>query len=82
MERDIEAAILAAVAARGHGRSVCPSEVARALSADWRTLMPQLRAAAARLVAAGRLRVTQRGEAVDALAARGPIRLAAAPGPT
>lgn len=78
MARDIEAAILDAVAARGAGRSICPSEVARALDEDWRALMPQVRAAAARLSAAGRLRVTQRGAAVDALTARGPIRLAAA----
>jgi hypothetical protein len=73
---EVEAAILAAVAARGAGRSICPSEVARALAPqDWRPLMPAVRDAAARLAAAGRIAVTQGGRAVDAGAARGPIRL-------
>ncbi len=73
----IEAEILARTAARGPDRSICPSEVARALAADWRPLMPAVRHAAARLVRAGRLRATQRGRAVDPETARGPIRLAA-----
>jgi hypothetical protein len=73
----VAAAILAAVAARGPGKSVCPSEVARMLAADWRPLMPAVRAAAARLAAAGLVRVTQKGPTVDPLTARGPIRLAA-----
>jgi hypothetical protein len=56
--------------------SVCPSEVARAVAPDdWRPLMPRVRAAAARLAAAGRIRVTQGAREVDAIAARGPIRL-------
>jgi hypothetical protein len=79
VEREwIVMAILAATAARGPGRSVCPSEIARALDpAGWRALMPAVRAAAAALAAEGAIRVTQRGVAVDAATARGPIRLAA-----
>ena len=77
IETAIEAEILRAVAARGPGKSICPSEVARALAADWRKLMPAVRAAAARLAARGALRVTQKGADVDPLAARGPIRLSA-----
>jgi hypothetical protein len=77
IEDPLAAAILAAVAARGPGKSVCPSEIARALAPDWRSLMPAVRATAARLAAAGLLRVTQKGATVDALTARGPIRLAA-----
>ena len=73
----VAAAILTAVAARAAGKSICPSEVARLLAEDWRPLMPAVRAAAARLAAAGVLRVTQKGAAVDAMTARGPIRLAA-----
>lgn len=72
----VAAAILALVAARGAGRSACPSEVARALSPDWRALMPLVRAEAARLGAEGRIRVTQRGRTVDPAGARGPVRLA------
>ncbi len=56
---------------RGAGRTFCPSEAARALSADWRPLMPRVRAVAADLP----LAATQKGVPVDVLAARGPIRL-------
>ncbi|MFN3616298.1 MAG: DUF3253 domain-containing protein [Rubrimonas sp.] len=84
MERErIEAAILALTAARGSRRSICPSEAARALAqgGDWRALMPAVREAAAGLAARGALRVTQKGVAVDARTARGPIRLAAPDAP-
>lgn len=71
----IEAEIRAQVAARGRGRTICPSEVARALSADWRPLMAAVREGAAELAERGEIRVTQRGQPVDARLARGPIRL-------
>lgn len=74
----IERRILELVAQRGSDRSICPSEVARALASDelaWRALMPEIRAAAARLAELGRIRVTQRGRPVCARTARGPIRL-------
>lgn len=77
-EAEVEAAILELAQARGPERSVCPSEVARALAPDqaaWRALMPAVRAAAGRLRAKGLIRVTQRGQAVEAENARGPIRL-------
>ncbi|PWR04417.1 DUF3253 domain-containing protein [Meridianimarinicoccus roseus] len=61
---------------RGAGASFCPSEAARALSQDWRPLMPRVRAVAAGLARAGQLVATQKGVPVDPLAARGPIRLA------
>jgi hypothetical protein len=56
---------------RGAGRTFCPSEAARALSEDWRPLMPEVRRVAAELP----LRATQKGAPVDPVAARGPIRL-------
>ena len=74
----IAAEILARVAARGPGRSICPSEVARALSPDWRSLMEAVRDEARRLAAEGRIEITQRGARVDPASARGPIRLALA----
>jgi len=80
-DADIEAAVMAAVRARGPGRTVCPSEPARALAEDWRPLLPQVRAVAARLVGQGALVATQKGAPVDPLAARGPIRLGLPPGP-
>jgi hypothetical protein len=58
--------------ARQRGRaSFCPSEAARALAADWRPLMADVRRVAAGLP----LSATQRGRPVDAATARGPIRL-------
>jgi hypothetical protein len=58
--------------------TACPSEVARALNPeDWRPLMPKVREVAARLQQQGLLEVTQKGQVVDAVAARGPIRLKA-----
>lgn len=73
---EIEAAILDMLARRAPGKTICPSEAARALARDWRQLMPAVRAAAARLATDGRLRVLQQGRPVDPLAAKGPIRLA------
>ena len=72
---EISDALLAHAAALGAGKTFCPSEVARALSPDWRPLMPDIRAAAAGLAASGTLRVTQKGAEVDALQVRGPIRI-------
>ncbi|NNE50976.1 MAG: DUF3253 domain-containing protein [Sulfitobacter sp.] len=71
----LEAEILRQVTARGRGKTICPSDVARALGDDWRDLMPEVRAVAAELAARGALRITQGGQSVDALTARGPIRL-------
>jgi hypothetical protein len=68
-------AILDLARRRGPGRTLCPSEVARALAADWRPLMPEVRRVAAGLVAAGRLRASQRGRPADPLRTKGPIRL-------
>lgn len=78
----IEDAIRVLAAERGPDRTLCPSEVARALAGDeaFRPLMPAVRAAAARLADAGLIAVTQRGEPVDALTAPGPIRLGLAGG--
>ncbi|MDP3874104.1 MAG: DUF3253 domain-containing protein [Methyloversatilis sp.] len=57
--------LLAQVAVRGAGRSICPSEVARALAADWRALMPQVREVARRLARDGLVVITQAGEKRD-----------------
>lgn len=79
----IEQAILALLGERMPGKTICPSEVARALAgnnndngeAQWRALMPAVREAAERLATAGKLQVTQRGKPVSATQARGPVRL-------
>jgi hypothetical protein len=71
-------AILQAVAARGADKTICSSEVARAASPGgdtWHELMPGVRAEAHRLQADGLIDVMQKGEPVDPLSAKGPIRL-------
>lgn len=71
----IEGRILDLLRQRGSDKTVCPSEVARALAEDWRPLMPQIRDVARRLQHQGRIRITQRGEVVDPAVVAGPIRL-------
>jgi hypothetical protein len=75
--QDAERAILKLLAQRDRGRTICPSEAARALGGDdgFRPLMPLVRDAAADLVARGELEGVQSGEVVDPADARGPIRL-------
>jgi hypothetical protein len=79
-ERELKKAILDLLARRGPGKTVCPSEVARAVAgsdvrAQWEPLMEPVRAAADALVREGRVDVTQRGQVVDRETARGPLRL-------
>jgi len=60
---------------RGPDKTVCPSEVARALEQnDWRALMPQVREVGVALAKSGQITVMQKGQVVDPESARGPIR--------
>jgi len=78
--RTITATIRRLLRTRGEGKTICPSEVARALAPEgFRALMPAVRAAAQRMVDAGEIVVMQRGAIVELREARGPIRLAVAP---
>lgn len=78
-DAQLREALLAKARARRLGTTFCPSEVARDLAADWRPLMEPLREVARELARAGQLRVTQKGEILDAEAPwRGPIRLSLA----
>ena len=74
---DARRAILDLLAQRDPGKTICPSDAARALGGDagFRPLMPLVRAAAADLVASGDIEVTQRGQVVDLATVRGAIRL-------
>ncbi|KIT14536.1 DUF3253 domain-containing protein [Jannaschia aquimarina] len=67
------AAVIRTLADQRAGRSFCPSEAARALTDDWRPVMPDVRRVAAGLAD---IKATQKGQEVDPLTARGPIRLA------
>jgi len=73
----VRLAIADLLSQRAAEATVCPSEVARALSAeDWRPLMPQVRAVAIDMARQGRLEIRQRGQALSPDAElRGPIRL-------
>ncbi len=72
---DIERTITGLLDRRAEGRTICPSEAARALAEDWRPLMQPVRDVAFAMVDEGRLEVTQKGEVVDPRTARGAIRL-------
>ncbi len=79
-DRALEDQVLALLARRAEGATICPSEAARAVGADdWRDLMEPARAAARRLVDAGEVEVTQGGEVVDPATAKGPIRIRRVP---
>ena len=80
LDGQLEAEILRLLQARGAGKTICPSEAARAVAASeeraaWEPLMEPARAAARRLVAAHRIEITQGGHVVDASTAKGAIRL-------
>ncbi|MFC9555010.1 DUF3253 domain-containing protein [Rhodococcus sp. NPDC056960] len=80
-ERELENAIGTLLDARADGASICPSDVARAVAPDdWRPLMEPVRVAARRLVEAGEVEITQKGDVVDPASARGPIRIRRARG--
>jgi len=70
---DAEQAILDLLAQRDPGKTICPSEAARALGGHEH--MELVREAAGVLRERGEVAVTQRGEPVDPATARGPIRL-------
>ena len=71
----LSAAILEVLAKRS-GKSMCPSEAARAVGGEnWRALNEPARRAARRLVADGKIMMTQSGRTVDPSHAKGPVRL-------
>ncbi|WP_263373097.1 DUF2256 and DUF3253 domain-containing protein [Granulicella aggregans] len=79
-DAQLEAAILELLAERGRDKTICPSEAAKLVGGkdsrhDWESLMEPARAAARRLVSAGRIVITQKGSVVDPSTAKGPIRL-------
>jgi hypothetical protein len=72
----LEQTIRALLASRASTATICPSDVARAVSPkDWRKQMEPVREAARRMVAAGEVEVTQGGRVVDPSTAKGPIRI-------
>lgn len=74
----IQDEILRQIAAREPGKSICPSEVARALRPEaWQPLMGPVRQAAVALAREGRLEVLRKGRPAALEELRGVIRLRA-----
>lgn len=77
-DRAITDTILTLLASRAPSASICPSDVARALSSDegvWRAQTPAIRRVPAQLAEDGSVKVTWGSEEVDALSRGGPIRV-------
>lgn len=78
-DSDLEATILKLAKERGDGRTICPSEAARALGGDhpdgWGPLMQPIRRVAVRLMKEGRIVITRKGRPVDPDDFRGVYRL-------
>ncbi len=72
---EIEATILVLTAQRGPAKSICPSEVARALRPNWQSLLTEVRRVACRLAVAGQIEILRKGQAVEPLGVKGVIRL-------
>ncbi|MBV8839101.1 MAG: DUF3253 domain-containing protein [Alphaproteobacteria bacterium] len=77
----IETALLRLVAERGPGKTVDPTEAARALGGDhpdqWGPLMQPIRKAAVALAEQGRLVILRKGKPVDPRDFKGVYRLSA-----
>jgi len=71
----LQARILELLAARGPGKTICPSDVLPADEKQNAARMEEVREAARGLVARGEIVITQHGEVVDPDRLRGPIRL-------
>lgn len=71
--------MLSLVAERGAGKTICPSEVARALGGDhpdgWGPLMKPVRKVAVALAHEGRIAIRRKGRKVDPDDFRGVYRL-------
>ncbi len=76
VDASLDQALARLLAERGASKTVCPSEVARAVGGEqWRDLMDPARASARRAVARGEAEITQQGRVVDPSTAKGPIRI-------
>ena len=77
---DARGAILALLAARDAGKTICPSEAARVIGGKaWRDAMPAAHAAARALVEEGLVELRQGGQPRDPDAIIGAYRIATRP---
>jgi hypothetical protein len=77
---DIEATMLALAQERGPGKTLGPTDIARALGGDhpegWGPLMQPIRRVAVRLMKEGRIVIVRKGRPVDPEDFRGVYRIA------
>lgn len=80
-QADIEAAILRLLEGAGAGRTVNPTDAARALKPGpgWHVLMPGVRRAAVKLALAGRIVIYRKGKPADPNDFKGVYRLGLPP---
>ncbi|MEO0721789.1 MAG: DUF3253 domain-containing protein [Pseudomonadota bacterium] len=75
-DNPVRDAILSLTETRGIGKTICPTEAARAVSEDkWRKLLPDVRVEAVRLAKAGDIAIYRKGKPVDPDAFKGVYRL-------
>jgi uncharacterized protein (DUF2461 family) len=73
---NVSETILALSTARGKDKTICPSEVARAIwPAEWRNHMDETRKAAFALRDEGKVVITQKGNEIIGDEVIGPIRI-------
>jgi len=75
MDTHVSLEILRQTEAAGPARSVCPTDIARALANDWHSQLSAVRRAAVRLAEAGKIDILRKGKPVPAATAKGVIRL-------
>ena len=84
VETPLRGKILEMVKERGSQKSICPSEVARAIAGDgenlWRKEMKPIREEAVRLAQEGRVTITRKGKPVDPLKFKGIYRISISDG--
>lgn len=76
----VREAILELTLQRGAGKTICPTEAAKAVSeARWQRLLGDVRAEAVRLAKAGHITIYRKGKPVDPDAFKGVYRLGLPP---
>ena len=76
LEDRLQVHILRLVNERGVGKTICPSDAARAeRGEEWRTLMKPIRAVAINLAKSGQITIYRKGKPVDQESFKGVIRL-------
>ena len=78
----VESTILAVIAERGEGKTICPTDAAHAIARlrgedelAWRRWLPPVRNAAKAMARQGRLVIYRKGKPADPDAVRGVVRL-------